>query len=737
MTDLYKSLEATFVRNREPRFRAGALIVVGLISAITFGGFVLAQQRRPTTNQKKAATSRSNADRTAKDQNSVIQGPEKKSAKKTLGQVEYPFPQHVKVPTGILDGAAGWLNASGDISFKDLRGKIVLLDFWTYCCINCMHVLPALKTLEKKYPNELVVIGVHSAKFDNEKDSENIRRAVMRYEIEHPVVNDSEMLIWRRFGARAWPTLFMVDAEGRACFTMSGEVPPQVLDYLTEKIDALIKYHKSRGTLDTTPVRFDLESAKLGPMPLRFPTKLLADEKSQRLFISDCNHNRIVVSTLDGNLLNVIGSGVTGTKDGGYAEAEFNHPQGITLVGQMLYVADTENHLIRKVDLAKKVVSTLAGTGTQAHQRVPGGKPRQTALNSPWALDHLDGVLYIAMAGPHQIWSHELGSQTIQVYAGSGREDIIDGPLLESALAQPSGIVNDGKFLYFVDSEGSSIRRMSTGDAGEVTTIVGTADLPSGRLFEFGDVDGIGGQARLQHPLGIASYNGALFVADSYNHKIKKIVETDEGWKVTSLLGTGKRGDKLDPPQFSEPEGLSAAGGKLFIADTNNHRICVADLVTGQVAELKIDDLKPPARPKPKQTDVADTNKPEAVPQQSIASADSLDFEVGLKLPEGFKLNKLAPVTYRLEAVGEQTLIAAEQLGSRRKATADGLTARLKIPLAQKTGKATLKLALSFVYCRDGVGGLCKLNTARWQVPVNVSVEGKQRTIKLTADATK
>ena len=253
--------------------------------------------------------------------------------------VEYPLPQKIKVPDGILDGGKGWLNTTGDITLKDLRGKIVVFDFWTYCCINCMHVLPDLKMLEEKYPTELVVIGVHSAKFDTEKETESIRRAIMRYEIKHPVVNDANMLIWRKFGISSWPTLLIVDAEGNACFATSGEGKGELLDFVIGK---LVKYHKSTKTLDETPIRFDLETEKAKPTPLRFPGKVLADEKSNRLYISDSNHNRIVVTTLDGKLIELIGTGAIGADDGSYAKATFDHPQGAALLGDVLYVADTE-----------------------------------------------------------------------------------------------------------------------------------------------------------------------------------------------------------------------------------------------------------------------------------------------------------------------------------------------------------------------------------------------------------
>ena len=437
---------------------------------------------------------------------------------KADSEIENPFPNRVKAPS--LDGGVEWLNTAGPISLADLRGKVVLVDFWTYCCINCIHILPDLKYLEHKYPDELVVIGCHSAKFDNEKDSENIRQAIMRYEIEHPVINDANMVVWRKMGARSWPTLVLIDPEGYYCGYVSGEGNREILESV---IDRLIAYHESKGTLDRTPVHFDLEAHGQKATPLRYPGKLLADPQQDRLFISDSNHNRIVITQRDGKLLDVVGSGRIGAQDGDYQSATFDHPQGMELVGNTLYVADTENHLIRTIDLEQKTVSTLAGTGAQARMRVMGGINRETALNSPWDLLEHDGVLYIAMAGPHQIWQHRIGSNEVGVYAGTGREDILDGLRLNSALAQPSGLATDGEALYVCDSEGSAIRRIDF-KTGEVTTVAGASDLPNGRsLFEFGDVDDTGDRVRLQHPLGIAAHADLLYIADTYNHKLKKV----------------------------------------------------------------------------------------------------------------------------------------------------------------------------------------------------------------------
>ncbi len=398
------------------------------------------------------------------------------------GETPPSAPQVIEVVAAPeLAGGAGWFNVDRPLSLKDLRGKVVLLDFWTYGCINCLHVIPDLKRLEAKYGPALVVIGVHSAKFKNEGESERIRQAILRYEREEPVVNDRDFRIWRAYGVRAWPTLVVIDADGDLIGGVEGEGHYEDLDRV---IGILIADAQARGALDEKPIPLALEKHRLGPTLLAFPGKILADPGGDRLFIADTNHNRIVVARRDGQVLDTVGGLDAGLRDGSFAEARFDHPQGMALDGSALYVADRENHLIRKVDLAARRVTTAAGTGRQSHSRTVRGPARSTGLNSPWDLLIVKSTLYIAMAGPHQIWALDLASGEIRPHAGRGSEDLTDGPLAEAELAQPSGLATDGARLYFADSEASAIRSADFDPTGEVRTIVGTG------LFDFGDVDG-------------------------------------------------------------------------------------------------------------------------------------------------------------------------------------------------------------------------------------------------------
>ncbi len=523
-----------------------------------------------------------------------------------------PFPRRIPAPEFPQDMT--WINAARPLRLADLRGKFVLLDFWTYCCINCIHILPELAKLERAYPTQLVVIGVHSAKFDTERSSDNIGEAVLRYEIKHPVVNDHDHRIWDMYAVRSWPTMYLIDPEGNVVYGRSGEFQFQEIDQI---LKAAIPYYRSGNLLDETPIPWDLVADRQQATPLRFPGKVLADEKQDRLVIADSNHNRIVVAKLDGTLLDVIGTGLAGRNDGAFDEATFDHPQGMAIAGDALYVADTENHLLRKVDLRAKSVSTIAGTGVQARGNWPEadsppagdgvlerwvGVPNETAINSPWALWVHGQDLFIAMAGPHQIWKMSLVAPRIGPYAGNGIEDIVDGPLLPqapyepgaSSFAQPSGLGSDGQWLLVADSEGSSIRAVPLDPAGQVQTIVGTADLPYGRLFSFGDKDGDLNQALLQHPLGVVCVGDKIYVADTYNNKIK-LIDRASG-TVATIAGTGKSGRDDQAGTFDEPGGISYAAGKLYVADTNNHLIRTIDLDRGnQVTTLVIKGLTPPS----------------------------------------------------------------------------------------------------------------------------------------------
>jgi thiol-disulfide isomerase/thioredoxin len=505
-------------------------------------------------------------------------GPKPKPKPKAGVEDDDPAPRLMKAPE--LDGGVAWLNTGKPLTLKELKGKVVLLDFWTLCCINCIHIMPDLARLEKKYANELVVIGVHSAKFENEKNSESIRKALLRYDIRHPVVNDADQKIWEAYECNSWPTLVLIDPEGNYLGKTSGEGKYELLDTVIGKV---VEEHRKKKTLNETPMRFDTARFRdKVDSPLYFPGKVLADSKSDRLFIADSTNHRVVITDLAGNKVAVAGTGAPGRKDGSFATAQFDDPQGMALNGNLLYLADRKNHCIRELDLKAKTVRTIAGTGEQDRDRAEGGPALERGLNSPWAL-LLDGDrLFIAMAGHHQIWTMNLKEKRVDPFAGTGAERLKDGPHEIACFAQPSGLTTDGKNLYVADCEVSAIRKVPMDGQGRVSTLVGTG------LFDFGDEDGIGRDAKLQHAIGVQYHDGKLYVADTYNSKLKTIDLKDQA--VTTYLGAKK--DDKDPP-FNEPAGLSIANGKLYVADTNAHRIRVVDLKTKALSTLTLKGVEP------------------------------------------------------------------------------------------------------------------------------------------------
>ncbi len=480
-----------------------------------------------------------------------------------------------------LDRGETWFNTDHPIRLADLRGKIVLLDFWTSCCINCIHVLAELRELERLFPDILALVGVHSPKFRNEREIGSLTSAIDRYGIRHPVVSDPDLAIWESYAIKAWPTLVLVDPRGYIVGSVSGEGHR---DSLGQAIQRVAELHAERGWLDPEPIHFQPNAS--ATQPLRFPGKILADEGSGRLFVADSGHNRVIVCDLSGTVRDVIGSGEAGAQNGIFESAGFDNPQGMACAGRTLYVADTGNHLLRRCDLESRRIDTVAGSGSQGRPFDPWRiqPAMEAALNSPWDLTLKDGHLFVAMAGSHQIWLMDLHDGVTGPYAGSGREGLHDALLPESWLAQPSGLTINSSHLFVADSEVSAIRAVPLDPSRSVTTVVGLG------LFQFGDQDGRGDEVRLQHPLGVVWHDSTLWVADTFNHKIK--VVDPRGRVSKTLFGDGTAGATDGKrPRFNEPGGISAAGDFLFVADTNNHSIRRADLKALRVETLPLNGL--------------------------------------------------------------------------------------------------------------------------------------------------
>ncbi len=629
-----------------------------------------------------------------------------------------------------------WLNVDAPLTIDGLRGKILILDFWTYGCINCIHMIPVMRELKEKYADELVVIGVHSAKFSNEGETENIQQIVQRYDIDHPVINDRDFNVWRLYGARAWPTFVIIDPMGRVVAAQAGEVPFEAFDtYLGN----MIEYYDANpqlGEIDRTPLELALEGAGDPGTPLLFPGKVLVDADGGRLFIADSNHHRIAVADLETyEVLATIGSGQRGYAEGDYATAQFDQPQGMEIEGDTLYIADVNNHAIRAVDLAAQEVRTIAGSGRMGRGIVAFdaviSEPLTFDLRSPWDVElGQDRTLYIAMAGTHQIWQLNLDDNTLQAAVGNGREAQFNASLASSELAQPSGLHFIDGLLYFADSESSTIRVADFAE-DEVRVISGTTE---NSLFTYGDVDGGLGESLLQHALGVtANPTGeTIYIADTYNSKIK--VYNPATQETVTLAGQGGNGGYRDgsfeQALFDEPGGIEYYDGRLYVPDTNNHVIRVLDLETETVETIQF--------PNPQQL-VIERNEVTILggnagdAEEITVNADTVAPGAGalsfsLTLPEGYKINDLTDSFIDLSSDGDAVQVESEQV-----ILADET---VTVPLNLTEGEATLTLAVTLFYCEAENEAFCLVDEVTIRVPITVAEDAADGRIEVQRDVT-
>lgn len=586
-----------------------------------------------------------------------------------------------------------WVNTSRPLSLRQLRGRLVLLDFWTYGCINCLHILPDLGRLEQEFADEMVVVGVHSAKFTNEKQIDSLQHVVARYGIKHPVVGDADGRIWDAYAIRAWPTTVLIDPTGRIVNVHSGE---GVYAAHHDVIVQTIEKHRVEGNLiGKGPLPFEEFDRPAGP--LAYPGAVLLDAARQRLWIADTSHHRLLLADLSGKVEAMVGNKQPGLVDGSWDKARFNLPLGMALAPEgHVYLADSGNHAIRIVDPATHRVTTLAGDGQQARGTMAEGD-LPGRLNSPWGLCCVERTLYIAMAGNHQIWAIHLDEGRLVHFAGSGREGILDAPRHLATFAQPSALATVGGILYVADAESSAIRSVPLAGNSDVHTIVGEG------LFDFGDRDGVWPQARLQHPQGLAWCGDRLFLADTYNHKIKAL-DPVTGY-VATYAGDGSPG-LIDGnhARFWEPAGLDCDGETLYVADTNNHAVRTISLADGAVHTLSIT--------------VPATDEPSSPSGGRLEHAGPLSLEPGrvrleiqLSPPAGYHLNSLAPS--RLDWCARQT----GQHGTVDLADG-GLRPVLEMDLP--SGKSELRVDVTAYLCQSDEG-LCRVD----RVTLMLSLKGE------------
>lgn len=518
-----------------------------------------------------------------------------------------------------MPAGADWLNSRPLRLDRELRGKVVLIDFWTSCCVNCQHVLPRLAELERKYGQDgsggFVVVGAHSAKFPFERETGSVAAAVERLQVAHPVVNDERMELWNAIGISSWPSLVLVSPRGTLLSLWSGENQQRDIDLCVSVALDVYKDEVDHRPLPAAPPRSPL-LRRADAASLRYPGKVLASPDGRELFVADTGNHRVLrLDAASGEVRATYGGGEPAWRDGEAGAACFHSPQGLALDGggKLLYVADTENHAVRAIDVGSGRVKTIGGNGEQGFDYGAGKRGTAQRMSSPWDVefDAATGMLYVAMAGIHQVWSADVSdaggggeggaAAEWQVFSGTGRElEKNSGNAKSAAWAQPSHLsISAGgagpRSMWVADSESSAVRAIELDPAGgshATRTVAGGDGLIAENLFAFGDKDGRGSGAKFQHPLAVCDGGDgeSIFCADSYNNKIKRV---SRDGSVSTFVGSGKPGladGNGTKAQFWEPGGmaLSADSRTLFVADTNNYAIRRVDIASRVVTTMNI-----------------------------------------------------------------------------------------------------------------------------------------------------
>ncbi|MFI5921129.1 thioredoxin-like domain-containing protein [Streptomyces anulatus] len=582
-----------------------------------------------------------------------------------------------------LIGKGGWLN-TGDQQYTlaDLRGRIVILDFWTFCCVNCLHVLDELRELEEKHRDTVVIIGVHSPKFVHEAEHRAVVDAVERYEVHHPVLDDPELATWKQYAVRAWPTLVVIDPEGYVVAQHAGEGHAHAIERL---VDELESEHAAKGTLRRG------DGPYVAPEPvathLRFPGKALLLPDGGFL-VSDTTRHRLVELDADGETVRRhFGTGERGLSDGGPDEARFSEPQGLAVLPDgRVAVADTVNHALRALDLTTGVTSTLAGTGRQWWQGTPtSGPAREVDLSSPWDVAWFGDRLWIAMAGVHQLWTYDPEGATVRVAAGTTNEGLVDGPAAEAWFAQPSGLAvsADGERLWVADSETSSLRWVDREE--HVRTAVGTG------LFDFGHRDGAADQALLQHPLGVTALpDGSVAISDTYNHALRRY---DPASGEVTTLATDVR----------EPSDAVLVDGDLVVVESARHRL----------TRLRLPEEAVRVADRAHRTQRAATE----------IAPGTLRLDVVFQAPAGQKLDTRYGPSTRLLVSATPPELLAEGSGA-------GTDLGRDLVLADGVTEGVLHVSAMAASCDDDPANeypACHVHQQDWGVPVRVTAEGTPR----------
>lgn len=587
-------------------------------------------------------------------------------------------------PLSVLSQPHATLNTPRSLTKDELKGRILLLNFWNYGDVSCLQLLPGIAKIKGAFGNDVTVIGIHTPLSGHEGDYAALRRAVMRYGIDYPVVNDAEAVVRKAFHVKVWPAFALIDPQGKAR-TYEG-----IEGFEELKLDVAALARQYHGKLPREYLGLRPESEQEDYRLLNSPGKIAYVPNyrgNAALLVADSGHDRVLIVDTGGKVLEVIGSGKEGSNDGSYADARFDNPQGVLVKDDTVYIADTGNHLLRAVNLTEKKVRTLAGNTTVGNalrkEKVPA---LSVGMASPWDITFWPDMQHIAIAvaGLNQLWSYDIEAQTVSVLAGSGDKGMQDGEALQAKMAQPSGLSAMDDRLYVVDATSNSLRVL---EKGQMKTLIGSG------LTQDGFADGLKDKALMQHPLAVLATKDGVLVADSYNHALRRY--DVQRAVLERYIGSGVSGHvdgRQEQALFSQPSGLAAGEGMLYVADTNNQAVRAVNLAKNEVVSLnmkeepRVDNIQLASElPNTMELDVE---------QERVSLMHSSEVHLELEIREGWRLHEDAPSYLALFDLLDFNRVVASY---DRNMLAQG---RLTLP--PRVGHA-YKLQGVFYYCTDKV----------------------------------